>query len=297
MLLSLNNAFANHSKTITISSGNPHATFFRIATSICTVFNKYYSAQGYKCKALASKGAVDNFKKVTNYSVDFGIIKPIRQYSSFLNQRLIKRAENSTLSVAKLHNELLSVLVNSDLDIKSLEDLNGKIVSIGAEGSASRLFTKEYFEEYGIKPKKTVNLNAKDSFADICSGKIHAWIYFIGHPNVNYEKTLQNCNTHLIGLQKISIKKYLAITEFFQEGAIKVKYYPKSLKKDIPTISSPAILITNSNVEKKRIDMIRDILFNKRDELNAINPVFPDMNLVDLYKYETEDLLNTEEEY
>lgn len=265
LLILILNFFTNESlaKTsakptqFTIFSGNKKATFYKVASGICDVFNRHYVNQGFQCVARESAGSEANLNLLANGEADIAIIKPLE-----FNRFFIKNADElqgKTDFVANIHDEYLTILVQKKLAIKSIEDLSNKVVNIGMIGSTSELVIKKYFSDYKIKPKEIVNLGADISFKMICDKKIDAWIYFIGHPNQGYEEVLQKCDVELIQLSKKEVENFLKIASFFQETELPKSYY-KALKNDLRTISSQTILASRKNLNPRIVELVKDTL-------------------------------------
>ena len=79
-------------------------------------------------------------------------------------------------AVAALYTEACQIVVRADADIQSVEDLQGKTVSIGAEESGSEQNALQILAAYGLNDKlvDTVNLNYEDAAAQLKAGKVDA---------------------------------------------------------------------------------------------------------------------------
>ena len=68
-------------------------------------------------------------------------------------------------AVAALYTEACQVIVRADSDIQSIEDLQGKTVSIGAEESGSEQNALQILSAYGLNDRlvDTINLNYTDA--------------------------------------------------------------------------------------------------------------------------------------
>ena len=77
--------------------------------------------------------------------------------------------ENKFCAVAALYTEACQVIVRADSDIQSVEELQGKTVSIGAEESGSEQNAWQILSAYGLNEKlvETINLNYEDAAAQL----------------------------------------------------------------------------------------------------------------------------------
>lgn len=261
----------NKKTPFTIFSGDKKASYFAVASGICNVFNLIHAKDNYECLAVVSKGSESNLHSLANQEADFAIIKTADFNKFFVKN--FSELENKIDFVAKIHDEYLTILVQKNLKIDSLNDLNDKSVNIGHIGSSSALIVEKYFSNFAIKPKKIVNLGAEKSFEMLCNKKIDAWVYFIGHPNPNFQRSLTNCNLKLISLPRQEIKNFLATAPFFKKGIITKNLY-NSLPKNIETISTKTILAAHKGIDPKIIKLVQDILENHKEELVEENEIF-----------------------
>ena len=92
--------------------------------------------------------------------------------------------ENKFCAVAALYTEACQVIVRADSDIQSVEELQGKTVSIGAEESGSEQNAWQILSAYGLNEKlvETINLNYEDAAAQLKAGRIDAMFITAGAP-------------------------------------------------------------------------------------------------------------------
>jgi uncharacterized protein len=254
-----------------IFSGDKKASYYAVAKGICNVFSNRYFNQGFECVPFESKGSEANLKLLATGEGDLAIIKSLE-----LNQFFIKNAQDlqdKTISVARIHDEYLTILVQKNLQIKSLSDLENKIVNIGSIGSTSALITQKYFTDFSIVAKEIVNFGAAKSFEMMCDKKIDAWVYFMGHANNGFKEVLQKCDLELISLTQTEIDNFLKIAPFLQKAQLAKNSY-KNLQTDLATVSSPTFLASRKNLNPKIIELIKDILANHKEELIKESEIF-----------------------
>ncbi|MBP7710492.1 MAG: TAXI family TRAP transporter solute-binding subunit [Rickettsiales bacterium] len=267
-------ALANNPKqptSFTIFSGDKKASFFAVASGICKVFNKHYAKNGYECIAVESKGSESNLRSLANGEADLAVVKTAEFNKFFVKN--FSDFENKIDFVARIHDEYLTILVQKNLQIRSLNDLNNRLVNIGSIGSSSALIVDKYFSDFGVKPKKIVNFGATKSFEMMCDKKIDAWVYFVGHPNLGFRDALDKCDLELIPLAAQEIKNFLTLAPFLQKQAIAKELY-KSLRSSIFTISTQTILASRKEIDPEIVMMTRDVLLNHRDELVQESLIF-----------------------
>lgn len=255
----------------TIFSGDKKATFYKVTSGICNVFNRHYLVEGLRCVAKESAGSETNLHLLSSSEADLAVVKSPEFNNFFVkNSQQLQKKINF---VANIHDEYLTVLVQKKLAVKSISDLSDKIVNIGLTGSTSELVIKKYFSDYKIKPKEIVNFGADISLKMMCDKKIDAWIYFIGHPNSGYEEVLKKCDVELIALSENEIANLLKIAAFFQKNTLPKTSYT-SLKSDLPTVSSKTILASRKNLDSKIVSLVKKVLVDHKEELVKEGEIF-----------------------
>jgi len=253
-----------------ILSGDKKGSFYAVADSLCKVFNFHHLRDGYQCTALESKGSESNLKSLAAGEADLGIVKT-PQFNKFFVKHF-SSLENKIDFVTKIHDEYLTILVPKNLKIKSLNDLNNRVVNIGSNGSTSALIAQKYFSDFEIKPEKIVNFGATKSFEFMCNKKIDAWVYFIGHPNDGFLEALNKCDLELITLSTQESANFLKTAPFLREGFIDKELY--KLTQNIETISSETILAARKEIDPKIVMLVQDVFLNHKHDLIAENTIF-----------------------
>ena len=83
--------------------------------------------------------------------------------------------------------------MRADSDIQSIEDLQGKTVSIGAEESGSEQNALQILSAYGLNDRlvDTINLNYTDAADQLKAGKIDAIVITVGNPQSRWSPSWQ----------------------------------------------------------------------------------------------------------
>ena len=102
-----------------------------------------------------------------------------------------------------LHPEPLTLVARADAGITQVEDLAGKRVWLGAEGSGTRALAGELMQALGWSADSfapTSEIGA-DRLADaLCDGEIDAFLYAIGHPALAIQEATTGCDARLVPL-------------------------------------------------------------------------------------------------
>ena len=126
---------------------------------------------------------------------------------------VLKKIAKKMRMVFPLYNEEIH-LVGTE-EIISFDDLEGKNVAIGKEGSGTYLTAKLLFKVSGIEPADMVNIGATDALTELKSGKVDAMFYVAGYPVKLFTEQISAAdNLHVVPIEN------KAIVDFYPESEI-----------------------------------------------------------------------------
>ncbi len=164
----------------------------------------------------------------------------------------------------------IHIYVLADSSIKTLSDLNGKILAAGAQGSSHDLNTRRLMDTLNIKPKQIVNAKTADITDMIKDKRVDASVMIAGWP-VSSVTELQATN-------KIRL---LSMSEAERDAFVKA--YPVWLKCTIPgsayglTGDTPSLAILSTALGHKDVpaDVVYKITKAVQENRDVIKAYFP----------------------
>ena len=174
-------------------------------------------------------------------------------------------------SVAGLYDETVQI-VTCFPDIKSVDDLEGKTVSVGDAGSGTEFNAKQILGAYGLTfdDINVVNLGFGDSAESLKDGKIDA--AFIVAATMK--------DVHLVQLDDEHIEALQADYDFYTKTTIPADTY-KGVSEDATTVSVRATLIASTEVGEDEVYELLKAMFDNQDDLIAGHAKFEFLNLED----------------
>jgi TRAP transporter TAXI family solute receptor len=148
----------------------------------------------------------------------------------------LQRIAAKTKMVFPFYNEEVHLLANSE--VKDFDDLSGKIVAIGEEGSGIYLTSRLLFEASGVKPRDMLSVGPVDALALLKKGDIDALFYVAGYPVKLFTEDVTADDK--LALVPITNKNIL---EFYPAVQIPANTY-KWQNQAINTVAVKAVLIS-----------------------------------------------------
>ena len=171
-------------------------------------------------------------------------------------------------AVAALYTEACQVIVRADSDIQSIEDLQGKTVSIGAEESGSEQNALQILSAYGLNDRlvDTINLNYTDAADQLKAGKIDAIVITVGTPSPVVTELAQSVGIRLLNVDGTAAQRLLSSYNAYREVTIPAGTYPGQ-DADVQTVGVKAVLLASDSLPAKQVQQLTELLFSSREAL------------------------------
>ncbi len=182
-------------------------------------------------------------------------------------------------TVAGLYAEAVQ-LVTMDPAIKSVSDLKGKSVSIGAPGSGVYFNAVDILGAAGLTEK---DINAQyQSFADsadaLKDGKIDAAFIVAGAPTPAITELCTTNSAYLVPIDGEIAKKIMKENSFYTEHTIPAGTYPGQ-DADVTTVTVKATLIVSADATEDDVYALTAAIFNNIEAITAENAKGAELNL------------------
>ncbi len=230
-------AFASLSFAVDLGvvTGGKKGTYYQFGLNL----QKLVKARGIRLSVYNSTGSIENLYAVYKRPrTQMGIVQSdvLAFVSRIQTDPVLKRIAKKTKMVFPLYNEEIHLLGRQGLS--DFDDLAGKRVAIGKEGSGTYLTAKLFFEVSDVRPAETIAIGTDDALAQLKAGTIDAMFYVAGYP----VKLFREDVTKEDGLALIPISNK-SIIEFYPRAEIPANTY-KWQPKTIKTAAVKAVLVS-----------------------------------------------------
>jgi TRAP transporter TAXI family solute receptor len=210
LALSLGTAAAAPTTDVTIMTGPPGGTYHRLGQDI----RRLLKERGVDVTVEPSNGAVDNIAAIAQRpGLVLGIVQSdvmafVAEMRS--NADVARIAEHVRL-VFPLHEETVHVLGRRAL--ASLEDLRGRRVAIGREGSGTYLTARRLLQLADVVPAALVPVDGVEALRQLKAGAIDAMVYVISQPVALFRQVTAEDDLGLLEIAHKSVLERYAATE------------------------------------------------------------------------------------
>ena len=175
-------------------------------------------------------------------------------------------AVDSFSAVAALYMEQVQI-VTMNPDIKTVEDLRGKSVSIGAQGSGVYFNAVDVLGCYDmtIEDISPVYQSFGDSADSLKDGKIDAAFIVAGAPTTAITDLSTSGQVYLVSIDDEHIDKLLAASPYYSKYTVSADTY--GMPEDAQTVAVAAMVIARNDVSEDAIYAFVSTVFENADQL------------------------------
>ena len=173
-------------------------------------------------------------------------------------------------AVAGLYTEACQIVVGAESDINTINDLEGKTVSIGEAESGTEQNAIQILEAHGLNKSylNEVNLDYSAACEHLKSGEIDAFFCTLAPNSPAIRNLAAEYDIRLVELSEPMIQKLVDAYGFYTPFTIEQGTY-KNQNEDVNTIGVTAVLLANEKVSNEQVKTIAEALFRNSDEIDA----------------------------
>ena len=252
-------------KELRFSTGGDQGTYYGFGTVLAQYIT---SNTGTKVTAVVSNGSQDNVEQMSLNTAQLGFVQSDVMSYAYNGERLFDGMPVTNFStVAALYMEQVQ-LVTCNPDIKSVADLKGKNVSIGASGSGVYYNALDVLGVYGLT-EDDINPTYQDfgsSVDALQDGKIDAAFVVAGAPTTAVTSLATAKETYLISLDEEHIAALCEESPYYSAYTIPADTYDGV--GETTTVAVGAVVIARDDVADEDVYNFVSAIFENVDSLS-----------------------------
>ncbi len=170
---------AGAAEDLGLITGGEKGTYYQFGLDL----QKLVKPSGFDLAVYPSKGSAENiFAVYQRPGVQMGIVQSdvLAFVSRVETDPVLKQIAKKTRMVFPLYNEEVHVLGRRD--ITSFDDLAGKRVAIGREGSGTYLTARLLLKLSEVTPSQMIPIDTGEALSELKAGRVDAMFYVAGYP-------------------------------------------------------------------------------------------------------------------
>ena len=276
--LVVGSAFAQaQERILTIGTASVTGVYYPAGGAICRLVSRHKKEHGIRCVVEPTGGSIYNLSAIRAGEMDMGVVQSDWQYHAYNGTALLAKegADTHLRSVFSLHAEPFTVLARKDANIKGFDDLKGKRVNIGNQGSGMRATMEILMKQKGwtMKDLNVSEMKASDQGKALCNNEIDAMIYAAGHPNGTILEVTAACDAVLVPVEGPDVNALLQKYPFYADATIPGGMYAGN-PNPTHTFGVKATLVSSDSVPEDVVYQVVKAVFDNISGFKDLHPVF-----------------------
>ena len=250
---------------LTFVTGGEQGTYYAFGTVLAQQVSDKTSTT---VTAVVSKGSQANVEDIHAGAAQLGFVQSDVMSYAYNGTNLFadSGAVKDFSVVAALYMEQVQI-VTLNPDIKTVADLKGKTVSIGAKGSGVYFNALDLLGAYGLTENdiKAEYLDFGDSADSLKDGKIDAAFVVAGAPTPAIQDLGTGKQVYLVSLDKEHVDSLIASSPYYKEYTISKDVY--NTPEDVTTVAVAAVVIARNDVSEAAVYNFVSAIFDNIDEI------------------------------
>ena len=250
--------------SLNFTTGGDQGTYYGFGG---VVAGKVGEATSTKVTAITSGGSKANIEAMAAGDAQLGFVQTDVGAYAYEGTRLFEEKIDSFSTGANLYMEQVQI-VTLDANIKTVADLAGKNVSVGAAGSGVYFNAVDVLGAYGLDVEKDIKPTYQsfgDSVEALQDGKIDAAFVVAGAPTTAVTSLATTKQVYLVSLDQEHIDALIAESPYYSPNTIKADVY--GTPADVTTVAVGAVVIARDDVSAADV---YNFLFGTFENLEAL---------------------------
>ena len=262
---------------VSIATGGTSGTYYPIGGAIASAVTK-----GSDIQATAETGnaSVANINRVAKGDIEIAFVQNDISFWAYTGKLMFKSPLTNVRAVASLYPEHVQLILAGNSNIKTIEDLKGKRVGVGAPGSGVEGDVQAIFQVAKLKydDMKVDFLDFGATTNRFKDNQIDAGFVVAGYPTASVMDLALTKDITLMDFSDDFLKALAKEHPYFVPSIIPAKTYNK-VDKDIKTPAVMAILVTHDKVPDDVIYQFTKAMFTNIADIHASHAKGREINL------------------
>lgn len=253
---------------MSIATGGTGGTYYPLGGALSNILNN--AGVNYTATAQATGASVENVELVTKGDAEIGFIQnDVAYYAANGTDTFEGNKKPSLRGLCCLYPEVVQIAASAESGIKTIDDLKGKKVAVGAPGSGVEVNVKQILEVHGITYDdlgKVDYLSFAEAADQIKSGQIDAAFITAAIPSSAYTELATTHDINLIPIAEDKAQELIEKYPFYVNLHITPTEY-KGQDKELSLVAVQSMLVVDEKMSDEDAYNIVKLLFENLDTM------------------------------
>ena len=249
---------------LNIATGGTAGTYYPLGGALAELLNQ--NIKGMNASAQSTGASVANVNMLKDGSVDIAFIQNDIAYYAANGKEMFKdnKVENIR-GIAALY---------PDKGIKSIADLKGKKVAVGASGSGAEANARQILGAYGLTYDDidVQYLSFGEAADALKDGNVDVGVVVAGFPTAAIQDLAANKSAALVNIDAEHVDKLKKQYPYFTEITVPKGTYPGQ-EEDFSTVAVKCVIVTTDKLSDDLGEQIVKAIYEHLDRMKAAHAV------------------------
>ncbi|WP_255437601.1 TAXI family TRAP transporter solute-binding subunit [Thalassobacillus sp. CUG 92003] len=255
------------SQFIQILTGGSEGTYYPLGGTFAQLINE--NVDGVEANAASTGASVENMNSMSNGEGELAFTQTdIASYAAEGSVMFEGSQIDNVQAIGTLYPETIQIVTSADSGIETVEDLEGKVVSVGAPGSGTFANATNILDIHGLSVEDDVNarnLAFGDSTSGIQDGTIDAAFITSGTPTGAVESLAATSDVNIVKFSGEKIQELIDEYGYYAEDEIAKGTY--GLEESVKTVAVQAMLVAHADLSEDTVYNMTQAIFENTDKI------------------------------
>ncbi|MFZ5943540.1 MAG: TAXI family TRAP transporter solute-binding subunit [Bacillota bacterium] len=258
---------------VNIATGGTAGTYFPLGGGIADIWNK--NIPGMNATAESTGASVANVNMLRDGKVEVIFVQNDVAYYAATGTEIFSGTNNSgkyegLRGLATLYPETIQIITLSNKGIKTLADLKGKKIAVGAPGSGTEANARQILEaaELSYEDVTEQYLSFAEAAQNLKDGNIDAAFITAGHPTAAVQDIAAQNDIKVVSVPADFADKLISKYPFYTKITIPGGTYNK-VDNDVETVAVMAMLAIDAKLDADLTYNLLKTMYGNPDRLKA----------------------------
>ena len=252
---------------VNIGTGGTAGTYYPLGGAMAELISKAYPY--INATAVSTGASVANINKLVEGEFQLVMVQNDVTFYAYNGTEMFKdNAKPNLRGMGTLYAETIQIVTVTSSKVKSLNDLRGKRIAVGAAGSGTEVNCRQILEALGLSYNEVSPqyLNFAEAANGLRDGNVDVAVVTAGVPTAAIRDVASQKDVVLLAVSNELAARLIAKYPFYTKFQIPKNTYPKQAS-DVQTLAVKAMLLVDASADEQLVYDMTKAIFTGTERL------------------------------
>ena len=261
---------------VTIATGGASGPYNIIATALADIYSSEFDVNS---RTQTTGASVENLNLLAQEKVEMAFVMSDALSQALEGIESFPEPIENVMQIATLYPNVVQIVARADAGIETIEDLKGKRVAVGDQGSGVELNARALLNGHGITydDMQVDYLGYAEAADGMKAGTIDAAFLTSGLPNASLLELAETLDINMVAVDPAKVEEIAKDHPYFVTYEIPTNMYGNA--EPVPTAAVPNALVVRSDLSENDVYLLTKVFFENLDKLANAHQAAKDISL------------------